>query len=385
MTLPAAVCQVLPPVSVSASVSCILVPVRVALIALATALLSCTSSGTSSDVEPVRLGVIRTVDAQRLENSDKWGADLDLALETEFWDLIGNSAHDEYPAWHTKAKAYVAANPDVDPRIRMLISAGAVFTLTTLFQDPDPQTRLPDYTDYIADATAGIQDAVEPLTDHEPAVVFFHNNQAMLAFLLTSNADLGICHLEKLRNLEDSNPLFHGTEGRAAAPFTYGMVNDEAYIDYGITMMEGCDNWICNWTSKLAPFKPIGQLMTLAELHAIKAALSSDEGTRAAAFDEMNTLLDRAAMLGAARNYPFMDRIESLRAELPTREYGSGIGLGRSPMPVYSNETNCGTCHIGGLPGRYGEDLDDPYPGAGIWTAKPGPPSFKSDAPVSCD
>jgi hypothetical protein len=30
------------------------------------------------------------------------------------------------------------------------------------------------------------------------------------------------------------------------------MVNDEAYIDYGITMMEGCDNWICNWTSKLA-------------------------------------------------------------------------------------------------------------------------------------
>jgi mono/diheme cytochrome c family protein len=99
----------------------------------------------------------------------------------------------------------------------------------------------------------------------------------------------------------------------------------------------------------------------------------------------MNTLLDRAAMLGAARNYPFMDRIESLRAELPTREYGRGIGLGRSPMPVYSNETNCGTCHIGGLPGRYGEDLDDPYPGAGIWTAKPGPPSFKSDAPVSCD
>jgi hypothetical protein len=207
----------------------------------------------------------------------------------------------------------------------------------------------------------------------------------MLAFLLSSDAELGVCHLEKLRNLEDSNAAFHGTEGRAAAPFTYGMVNDEAYVDYGIVLMEGCNNWICDWTSKLAPFKPIGQLMTLAELHAIKGSTTSDPVARAAAFEEMNSLLDRAAMLGAARNYPFMERIESLRAELPTREYDVGMGLGRSPMPVYSNETNCSNCHIGGLPGRYGEDLDDPYPGASIWSARPAPPSFKSDAPVSCD
>jgi len=338
-----------------------------------------------NEVEPVRLGVIRVLDAERLENPDEWGPDLDLALETEFWDLIGNSAHDEYSAWHAKAKAYVAANPDADPRLGMLISAGAVFSLTTLFQYPDPLTRIADYTDYIEDATVGIHAAVEPLTDHEPAIVFFHNNQAMLAFLLSADAELGVCHLEKLRNLEDRNPVFHGTEGRAAAPFTYGMVNDEAYVDYGIVLMEGCDNWICNWTSKLAPFKPIGQLMTLAELHAIKGSMTSDPVARAAAFEEMNSLLDRAAMLGAARDYPFMDRIEAIRTELPTRDYGEGMGLGRYPMPMYSNETNCGSCHIGGLPGRYGEDLDDPYPGANTWTAKPDAPSFKSDAPVSCD
>lgn len=125
-------------------------------------------------------------------------------------------------------------------------------------------------------------------------------------------------------------------------------------------------NGVRSWTSKLAPFKPIGQLTTLAELHAIKAALVTDEKTRAAEYEEMNTLLDRAAMLGAARDYPFMDRIESLRGELTAREYSAGIGLGRSPMPVYSNKTNCSACHIGGLPGRFGEDLDDPYPGADI-------------------
>lgn len=354
-------------------------------LALTFVLLVGCSTGTSTDRSAVRLGVVRVVDPVRLQDPDEWGPELDLDLETEFWDLVGNSDHERYPAWHEKAKEYVEINSAADPRLRMLISAGAVFRLTTLFQDPDPLSRIGDYTDYIDDATVGIHGAVEPLRDHEPAVVFFHNNQAMLAFLLNRDADLGICHLEKLRNLEDANPNFHGTEGRAAAPFTYGMVHDEVYIDYAIAMMEGCDNWICNWTSKLAPFKPIGQLMTLAELHAIKASMTSDPSAKEAAIGQMDALLDRAAMLGAARNYPFVDRIEALREELPMRMYTDGMGMGRSPMPVYSNEANCSNCHIGGLPGAYGQDLDDPYPGAGIWTAKPDAPAFLSDNPIDCD
>lgn len=36
-----------------------------------------------------------------------------------------------------------------------------------------------------------------------------------------------------------------------------------------------------------------------------------------------------ASAVGAARNYPFLDRIEELRTELPTRAYGKGLGLGR--------------------------------------------------------
>ena len=200
-------------------------------------LVGCSSSGATTELAPVELGVVRIVDPARLKDPEEWGPELDLALETEFWDLIGNSDHARYPAWHSKAKAYVGANHGADPRLGMLVSAGAVFTLTTLFQHDDPLSQIGDYAEYIDDATVGIHDAVAPLGDHEPALVFFHNNQAMLAFLLTGNADLGICHLEKLRNLEDSNPSFHGTEGRAAAPFTYGMVHEEAYVDYGIGMM----------------------------------------------------------------------------------------------------------------------------------------------------
>jgi hypothetical protein len=152
----------------------------------------------------------------------------------------------------------------------------------------------------------------------------------MLVFLLQSNAELGICHLEKLRNLED-NPDFLGTEGRAAAPFTYAMVHDEAYVDYAIEMMEGCDNWICMWTSKLSPFKPIGQILTLAEFHGIKAAMAGTGAAREEQLARMNELLDRAAALGEERGYPFMAHIEEVRRELPTRSYTDGMGLGRSP------------------------------------------------------
>ena len=344
---------------------------------------SCTS-GVEMAPGPVRLGVIRTVDPARLEDPEQWGPALDLALEAEFWDLIGNSAHARYGAWHHKATDYVDANRDADPRLAMMISAGAVFELSTLFESPDPLSGLADYADYLYDATVGIDAAALALRDHEPAMVFFHNNQAMLAFLLTSDADLGVCHLEKLRNLEDV-PGFGGTEGRAAAPFTYGMVHDEAYVDYAIAMMEGCDTAVCNWTSELAPFKPIGQLMTLAELHSIRSTWLDDPADQAAAHAEVEHLLDRAEMLGAMRHFPFMDRIDALRVELPTRDYTEGMGLGRSPMPVYSNETNCSLCHIGGLPGAYGEDLPSPYPGAAEWTQRPGPPAFQSSDPVSCD
>ncbi|MGB5812342.1 MAG: hypothetical protein WBG86_17520 [Polyangiales bacterium] len=346
---------------------------------------ACGSHEGSTDPDPVALGQIRVVDPQRLEDSAQWGPALDLDLETEFWDLIGNSAHADYPAWHTKAKAYLAANGDADPRLGMLVSAGAVFSLTRLFQATDATPNLGEFAPFIADATEGARTAVAPLTDHEPAVVFFHNNQAMLAFLLQSNADVGICHLEKLRNLEDDNPSFHGTEGRAAAPFTYGMVNDEAYVDYAIAMMEDCNTWICNWTSKLAPYKPIGQLMTLAEFHAVKAELSGDAEVRRASYEEMNRLLDRATALGEARDFPFLDRIETLREELPARSYTQGIGMGRSPMPIYANETNCSNCHIGGIAGRYGEALDDPYPDADTLTTKPGPPPFATSNDVACD
>ena len=90
-------------------------------------------------------------------------------------------------------------------------------------------------------------------------------------------------------------------------------------------------------------------------------------------------------MLGSERGYAFIERIEALRGVLPERAYTNGIGMGRAPMPVYSNETNCSNCHIGAIPGAFGQDLSDPYPGAQKWTAKPAPPSFLGTDTVDCD
>ena len=36
-----------------------------------------------------------------------------------------------------------------------------------------------------------------------------------------------------------------GTEGRAAAPFTYGMINDEAAVRYAIELNEDCETFVC--------------------------------------------------------------------------------------------------------------------------------------------
>ena len=72
--------------------------VKCAPFVVITSLLLGCSSASSNDTASVQLGVVRTVDEASLEDPGNWGDELDLALETEFWDLIGNSDHARYPA-----------------------------------------------------------------------------------------------------------------------------------------------------------------------------------------------------------------------------------------------------------------------------------------------
>jgi len=85
---------------------------------------------------------------------------------------------------------------------------------------------------------------------------------------------------------------------------------------------------------------------------------------------------------------------DALREVLPALVLGCSPTSGSDAEPVQlgivrtvdeARLADPGNCHIGGLPGRYGEDLDDPYPGAATWSAKLGPPAFKSEVPIRCD
>jgi len=338
----------------------------------------------ASEDSRVQEGRIRTVPSERVLDPGEWGQQLDYDLEAEFWDIIGNSAHDEYPQWREKVGDYVAENDAAADRLDLLIAAGGVFALSPVFQDPLlGGVGLAGDLQHIRDATLALDTAIEPLTDHEPAVVFYHNNKAMLALLLGVGLrdGTGLCHLEQMRIMEELNPNFLGTEGRAAAPFTYGMVNDPRYLDYAIELAEGCDNWICMWTSKLAPFKPIGELMMLGELHWIRSVTSDDATKRAESSAKYEEMFERAEQLAVARDWPYIERIAETRATLESRtSYGMHplplMWRARYPLPVYSNGENCSTCHIGGEPAAFGQPLDTPYPGHDIVTPIPDGPDF---------
>ena len=332
----------------------------------------------------VKLGRIRTVDAARVADPNQWDEQLDYDLEAEFWDIIGNSAHDTYPQWRDKVKPYLSDNENAPARLAMLVAAGGVFALSPTFQDPllGGVGLIGDLQD-INDAALSIDSAIVPLKDHEPAVVFYHNNKAMLSLLLGASLleANGLCHLEQLRIMQDLNPNFFGTEGRAAAPFTYGMVNDNRFLDYGIELAEDCDSWICLWTSKLAPFKPIGELMMLGELHWIKSVTAATEVERAQSRQKYEEMFDRAEQFAIKRNWPYIERLAETKAELESRtSYGMHplplLLRARYPLPVYSNGVNCSTCHIGGEPGAFGQPLENPYLGHDNVTPIPEGPDF---------
>ena len=81
--------------------------------------------------------------------------------------------------------------------------------------------------------------------------------------------------------------------------------------------------------------------------------------------------------LAVERGWPFRERIEQLRAELPTRTYedgrSHGVGVFRWPMPFFSNEVNCSNCHVGGRAGTSGESLEQSYVGHYVTTPTPDP------------
>ena len=328
---------------------------RYAAALLLLGLISC-GDGSADPRAPTEVGVVREVPVTRVEDPEAWGAELELALEAEFWDLITNSDHEAYPAWDQKVADYQAANAAADPRLELLRTAGAVFQVSQSFSGDNVNLRL--VLQHLDQIIGGASRVHESLPYHLPAQVFYHNNTAMRGLML-GPASEGIDHLAALVTIP-------GSEGRAAAPFTYGMIDDPVALQYAIDLNEGCDTFVCNWTSRIAPHKPIGQLLMLAELYAI----SGD-------FDAMSATLDRADALAVERGWPFRERIEELRAVLPTRTYESGrdhgVGVFRWPMPFYSNEVNCSNCHVGARAGTSGQSLEQQYVGHYVTTPTPDP------------
>ena len=98
--------------------SLILERMRWLLLAISMLIAGCGSEEVSSAAltAPTALGVIRSVPLEQVTDSSQWGPDLDFALEVEFWDLISNSSHGRFDAWHDKVSDYLDDNPAADPR-----------------------------------------------------------------------------------------------------------------------------------------------------------------------------------------------------------------------------------------------------------------------------
>mgnify|MGYP001562419373 CR=1 FL=1 len=336
--------------------------------------------------EPVQVGVFRVVNPWVVMQIQNWGPQLDLGLEQEFWDFVGNSRQDLFPQWRDKVKFYTSAYPGASPKLGLLLSAGSIFSLAPNFEladlgGPALVAKIPE----LVNAVITVKPAVERLRTLEPANVFYHNNQAMVSLLFTAGlgTEQALCHLERLRTLQNVDPDFK-TEGRAAIPYTSGMKTDIKWVDYAIKSAEDCKTDICDWTSKEAPFKPIGMRMMLAELHQIRSTMVTDAAAKAADLQKVNEHLNDAQTLANARAYPYASRIQSLRQELANRTsyapHPFPLMTGaRFPMPVYANGQNCAGCHIGGTPGASGRfnPLPIQYPYANVSTPVPPPPSFR--------
>lgn len=336
--------------------------------------------------QPVQLGVFRVVHPTVVMQIQNWGPQLDLGLEQEFWDFVGNSRQDLFPQWRDKVKFYTDLNPWASPKLGLLVSAGSVFALAPNFELPDLggpalAAKIPE----LVNAVVTVKPAAQRLRALETANVFYHNNQAMVSLLFTAGlgTNQAVCHLERLRTLQNVDPTFK-TEGRAAIPYTAGMKNDINWVNYAIRMSEDCKSDICDWTSKEAPFKPIAMRMMLAELHQIRSTMVSDTAAKAADLQKMNEHLNDAQTLATARSYPYAGRIQTLRQELAKRVSYSSHPLplmagARFPMPVYGNGQNCSGCHIGGTPGASGRfnPLPVQYPHANVSTPVPAAPVFR--------
>lgn len=259
-------------------------------------------------------------DGAQVDGTNSVGLADDRRFEQEYWDIVGRTDTLAMDFWLLRARWRTQLDGSERARLTMLEAGGALM----LFRGGN----LLEYLDALALSKSARDLAPASLN----AAVFYRGVLAFQKFVAGDDAG-ALGEIDRLTTL--------GTEGNVAAALALAMVRRNRYIDRAISLLEDCETDVCNKTSQVAPFKPVGMLLSLAEIY----------GRRGDAA-RMDSAFARAEASAQELKWPLMARIDELRRAIPAEKAAwdadtSSIGSIALPLPKTSEEDACANCHVG--------------------------------------
>ena len=266
-------------------------------------------------------------------------ADLELALEREYWNVVQRSDEKAMQAWIPRALHYAELSRSPGrARLFMLAAFGEVM----IFRSHD--LNEPDGLLHAVKGLALVERS-HAMADQVPSSISMQH--FLLAFISYALGDAasGDSQLESLLTLPDRFGHY-GSEGVLVGAFGYMSLLEKKKVQRGLDILDDCNNPHCIRTSSIAPYKMVGNAIAMAEAEAYLGR----EG-------KARKLLRTAATWARERYYPtvLLERLRLVENQLLdpdtglAKQWQKGSSLGSIRLPLGPSQSNfaCVTCHAG--------------------------------------